>query len=254
MIHKSQNVLSIVLLLVLSFWSLTAMANKEITVKPGQTIIKIMRQEYAGQRNRWPLLMREMVRLNPSAFINGDPRSLKSGAVIKLPGKTTAKKVSKKRVRAATVYKVVGSVSLFDDKKKIQPIKVGSYIYVGDQLLTSDRGVLRLKFIDGATVKLRCSSLLNIDEYKMRSSGSVSELSLLKGSLRTKSGRIGRRSNDRYLVKTPLGNVSTNKAEYGVRVLQSQACEQQADVDTDGLYLDVLNGKVSLKNAGISVL
>lgn len=249
-IKKPQGLVSVVLLLVLSFWSLMALANTEISIKSGQTIIKIMRQEYPDQRNRWPLLMRKMVELNPSAFVNGDPRTLKSGALIKLPEKATVQKSTEKRVRAATVYKIVGSVTLFDDRKKIQPIKVGSIVYVGDQLLTSDKAVLRLQFIDGATVKLRCNSLLNIDEYKMRSRGSVSELSLLKGSLRTKSGRIGRRDNDRYLLKTPLGNITTGKAEYGVRVLQSQGCEQQADVDTDGLYLDVLNGKVSLANAG----
>lgn len=249
-LHKPHFFAPAILLMMFILWSPALMADNEITVKPGQTIMKIMQQQYSDQRSRWPLLMRKIIKMNASAFVNGDPRSLKPGAVIRLPELTATKKPAEKRIRAATVYKVLGSVSLFDDKKKIRKIKIGSHVFVGDQLLTSDTGVLRLKFIDGATIKLRCSSLLNIDEYKMRSRGSVSELSLLKGSLRAKSGRIGRRDNDRYVLKTPLGNITTGKAEYGVRVHQSQGCGQQADVDTDGLYLDVLNGKVSLLNAG----
>lgn len=213
-------------------------------MKPGQSIIKIMRQVYPDQRSRWPILMRELVQLNPAAFENGDPRTLKVGAVITLPGAPTAKIKKVKRTRAASVQSISGSVTLFDDKKKVLDVKVGTNIHVGDQLLTSDSGAVTLNFIDGAVVKLRCNSLLNVDQYKMRTRGSLSELSLLKGSLHNETGRIGKRGNDKAILKTPLGTVAANTAEYGVRVHQSQACGQQADVDHDGLFIAVLGGDV----------
>lgn len=248
MSSASKSVLHSTLILLLfitfSFCSLTAKAEGSITVKPGQSIIKIMRQVYPDQRSRWPILMRELVQLNPAAFENGDPRTLKVGAVIILPGAPTTKIKKVKRTRAASVQSISGSVTLFDDKKKVLAIKVGSNIHVGDQLLTSDSGAITLNFIDGAVVKLRCNSLLNVDQYKMRTRGSLSELSLLKGSLHNETGRIGKRGNDKAVLKTPLGTVAANTAEYGVRVHQSQACGEQADVDHDGLFIAVLGGEV----------
>ena len=130
-----------ILLAVLSSWSLAVRAEDSITVKPGQSIIKIMRQVYPDQRSRWPILMRELVQNNPSAFENGDPRTLKVGSVITLPGKPTEKIKKEKRTRAASVKNVTGSVTLFDDNKKVLEIKAGTNVYVGDQLLTSDSGV-----------------------------------------------------------------------------------------------------------------
>jgi len=238
------------LFVVLSSWTLVVKAENQVTVKPGQSLIKIMRQVYPDQRSRWPVLMREIVQSNPASFENGDPRTLKVGSILSLPEKSTAKSKVIKRARAATVKSVVGSVTLFDDKKKTSELKQGSQVYVGDQILTSDSGMATLSFVDGASLELRCNSLLTVDEYKMRTRGSQSTLSLLKGSLSTRTGRIGKRGHDKYELKTPVGNVTTTQAEYGIRVHQSQACAKQADVDTDGLYVAVLNGKVLLSNDG----
>lgn len=225
-----------------------AQAENQITVKPGQTIIKIMRKAYPDQRSRWPALMRQVVSLNPQAFDNDDPRTLKVGVVLNLPEKSSAKSKKIKRARAATVKTLSGSVTLFDNNKNPQTLVEGKIIYVGDQLLTTDSGSATLSFIDGASLKLRCNSLFSIEQYKMRSRGSESQLSLIKGSLSTKTGRIGKRSKDKYNLKTPVGNVTGTQAEYGVRVHQSQACGKQAPVSSDGLYVAVLNGKVTVSN------
>lgn len=210
--------------------------------------MKIMRQVYPDQRSRWPVLMREIVNSNPAAFENGDPRTLKVGSKISLPEKSTAQAKEKKRARAATVQSVAGSVTLFDDRKKTRTAKPGDQVYVGDQLLTSDFGQVSLQFVDGASLDLRCNSLLQVENYKMRTRGSQVGLSLLKGSLATKTGRIGKRGHDKYELSTPVANIRTTQAEFGVRVHQSKACAKQADVETDGLYLAVLNGSVVLVN------
>lgn len=247
---KQHSFVLAVLLVSLSSWSLSVEAENSITVKSGQTIIKLMRQVYPDQRSRWPTLMRELVQSNPSAFENGDPRTLKVGAVITLPEQSTAKTKKLKRRRAASVSSVVGSVTLFDDKKKNIELKSGSNIYIGDQLLTSDSGAVTLNFVDGAVIKLRCNSLLNINQYKMRTRGSQSELTLLKGSLHHETGRIGKRSGDKTILKTPVGDVLATDAEYGVRVHQSKACAKQADVENDGLFVAVLSGETLIKSDG----
>ena len=248
LISVSHFTLFTILFLFTSLWSGVSTAEEQVTVKPGQTLMKIMRQTYPDQRSRWPVLMRQIVRDNPAAFENGDPRTLKVGSTLSLPEKSSAKVITKKRARAATVKTVTGSATIFDDKKKNQQIKTGTQVYVGDQLLTSDSGQITLSFVDGATLELRCNSLLNIDEYKMRTRGSKVSLSLLKGSLGTKTGRVGKRGHDKYSLSTPTGTITTTQAEYGVRVHQAKACNKQADVETDGLYIDVLAGQVVLAN------
>ena len=225
-------------------WSLAVTAETEITVKPGQSIIKIMRKIYPDQRSRWPQLMRELVKANPAAFENGDPRTLKVGSVIKLPEQSTAKVKKVKRIKSATVKDISGTVSLFDNKKATKNIVQGRAVFVGDQLLTSENGSVTLSFIDGAVIKLRCNSLLNIDKYKMRTRGSQSQLTLLKGSLHNKTGRIGKREADTIVLKTPMADLKAVEAEYGIRVRQAGACAEQADVENDGLFVDVLNGTV----------
>ena len=243
-----QFLISVCLFVFFGSWSLAA-AETEMTVKPGQSIIKIMRKVYPDQRSRWPQLMRELVKANPAAFENGDPRTLKVGSVIKLPEQSTAKIKKEKRIKSATVKDVSGAVSLLDNKKASKDIIKGSTIFVGDQLQTFENGSLTLSFIDGAVIKLRCNSLLNVDKYKMRTRGSQSQLTLLKGSLHNKTGRIGKREADTIVLKTPLADLKAVDAEYGIRVRQAAACAEQADVENDGLFVDVLNGSVMVAAA-----
>lgn len=240
----------LVVLIVLNICSLPVLADNTVTVKPGQSIMKIMRQVYPDQRSRWPALMRELVQKNPAAFENGDPRSLKGGAVLVLPEQSVSKVIQEKRIRAASVKDISGSVSLFNNMKAVQVIRQGSQIHVGDQLSASGTGTVTLSFIDGAVIKLRCNSVLTIDQYKMRTRGSVSELSISKGSLHIETGRIGKRDGDTLILKTPLASIRAKQAEYGVRVHQARACAEQADVETDGLYVTALSGKVIAENTG----
>ncbi len=56
-----------------------------IIVVPGMTLTKIMREYYPQHRRHWPALMDEVIRINPHAFVNGAPASLKRGMRLTLP-------------------------------------------------------------------------------------------------------------------------------------------------------------------------
>jgi len=56
-----------------------------IIVAPGMTLTRIMREYYPQHRNHWPALMDEIVRINPHAFVNDAPASLKRGMRLTLP-------------------------------------------------------------------------------------------------------------------------------------------------------------------------
>jgi Tfp pilus assembly protein FimV len=56
-----------------------------IIVAPGMTLTRIMREYYPQHRRYWPELMDEVIRINPHAFVNGAPASLKRGMRLTLP-------------------------------------------------------------------------------------------------------------------------------------------------------------------------
>lgn len=63
-----------------------------IIVTPGMTLTRIMRDYYAQHRQHWPVLMDEIIRRNPHAFVNNAPASLKRGMRLSLPREIPARR------------------------------------------------------------------------------------------------------------------------------------------------------------------
>lgn len=55
------------------------------TVKPGDTLDKVIRQQLAGSPLRADILREALVAQNPGAFAKGSPKMLMAGAVLQLP-------------------------------------------------------------------------------------------------------------------------------------------------------------------------
>jgi Tfp pilus assembly protein FimV len=64
---------------------LSASAGHTYTVKPGDTLDKVIRQQMAGSPLRTDILRDALITQNPGAFAKGSPKILLSGAVLQLP-------------------------------------------------------------------------------------------------------------------------------------------------------------------------
>ena len=219
-------------------------------VQPGQTLMNIMRKLYPEERKRWQQLINEIVRTNPDAFDNGDPRTLKVGARLQLP----SKKLDTKPVPKSEPLEEVGSVWGYqgtpyaeNDRTGRRLLTQSSKVFLGDRLMTGEDDFLHLRMIDDAELELRCNSEMLIVDYHL-GARNRSELSLMKGSLHKITGRIGQHPNDRYVLSTPVATVGVRGTEYGIRVFQSEGCGGSADAPDDGLYLAVLEGEVGVFN------
>ena len=62
-----------------------APAGTTYTVKPGDTLDKVIRQQLASSALRVDILREALVSQNPSAFAKGSPKILMAGAVLQLP-------------------------------------------------------------------------------------------------------------------------------------------------------------------------
>ena len=226
-------------------------------VQKGQTLHNIVKRLYPGHRKEWKYLTREIVRLNPHAFVDNDPTKMKAGVRLKLPEKLVVRSKKSKLVKlkqVGTVAESSGNVIAVDKRKVSRKLIKGNPVYLGDKVITGEEGSVRLKMIDDAVLDLRCFSIMVIEEYALSSTSRRSILNLLQGSLKKVTGQIGKMTEDVYELKTPVASVGVRGTEYALRVYQAKGCGGTIDAD-DGLYLEVIKGLVDVHNeAGREVI
>lgn len=219
-------------------------------VQRGQTLHNIIRRLYPERKKEWPQLSRDIVRINPHAFINNDPTKLKAEVRLKLPKKVVVRSQPVKPIklkRVGTVAESSGSVVAVDKRKVSRKLKKGEPVYLGDKVITGEEGSVRLKMIDDAVLDLRCFSIMVIEEYALNTTSRRSILNLLQGSLKKVTGQIGKMTEDIYELRTPVASVGVRGTEYALRVFQSKGCGGTIDAD-DGFYLEVIKGLVDVHN------
>jgi len=226
-------------------------------VQRGQTLHNIIRRLYPERKKEWPKLTRDIVRINPHAFVNNDPTKMKAGVRLKLPKKVVVRSQPVKPIKlkqVGTVAESSGSVVAVDKRQVSRKLKQGEPVFLGDKVVTGEDGFVKLRMIDDALLDLRCFSIMVIEEYALNTSNRRSILNLLQGSLKKVTGKIGKLTEDVYELRTPVASVGVRGTEYALRVFQSKGCGGTVDAD-DGFYLEVIKGLVDVHNkAGRQVI
>ena len=152
-------------------------------------------------------------------------RLLKRGAVGAAMGMLLMLLMCLSSVAMAT--QVVGEVTLTIGKSKIErstqeaePQKGGS-VQEGDVIRTSDNGHIHIRFIDGARISVRPTSVFRIHEFKYSPSdpaASVVRLSLDSGEARSISGAAAQAAKDRFRLNTPLVAIGVKGTDFVTQV------------------------------------
>jgi len=250
---------SLILLVIINLFSLPLIAETKFNtdvrylhVQKGQTLHNIVKRLYPKNIKKWSEITRDVVRMNPHAFVNNNPTRMKAGVRLTLPRKVLARAKPKKKV--GVVSKVSGSVIAVDTGKVSRKLALGYPVYLGDKVITGETGKVRLRMIDDAILDLRCYSIMVIEAYAIETSNRTSILNLLQGSLKKVTGKIGKLTKDIYELRTPVANVGVRGTEYALRVYQSKGCGGTVDAD-NGFYLEVIKGLVDVHNeAGSEVI
>ncbi len=249
----------LILLFIINLFSLPVTAEtgfntdvRYLHVQQGQTLHNIVKRLYPQNVKKWSEITRDIVRMNPHAFVNSDPTRMKAGVRLTLPGKVLSRTKPKKKV--GVVSEVSGSVIAVDRGKVSRKLALGYPVYLGDKVITGETGKVRLRMIDDAILDLRCYSIMVIEAYAIDTSNRTSILNLLQGSLKKVTGKIGKLTKDIYELRTPVANIGVRGTEYALRVYQSKGCGGTVDVD-NGFYLEVIKGLVDVHNeAGSQVI
>jgi hypothetical protein len=99
-------------------------------------------------------------------------------------------------------------------------LKQGDFIYIDDEIMTTNRSFVVLQFEDGAKVTVRPDSTLIIEQYVYNGNADdAAELNLVSGGLRVITGAMAKSNPENYKVRTPV-------ALMGVRLCGENVCDE----------------------------
>lgn len=161
-----------------------------------------------------------------------------NGAVLLLAALCLAVSAPAVAGEGGVVTFISGAVSVLSPDGTTRMLYKGAPISAGDTAITGKDGRIEVRFSDDAQVRLSPGSQLRIDEYVYKGKPDGNErsiFSLLKGTLRTITGLIGKANRSAYAVNTPTATIGVRGTEY------------TATVD-NGLHVSVMRGEISLDN------
>lgn len=111
-----------------------------------------------------------------------------------------------------------------------------SSVYVDDVVSTGEGALAQFRMIDGALVALSENSQWSIESYEYAEDDEEDSVSmkLLKGGLRTISGKAGKNKPESYKLDTPVASIGIRGTHYEV------------DIINDALIVGVLDGEISI--------
>jgi hypothetical protein len=140
---------------------------------------------------------------------------------------------------AAALVFFSGNPVLTAENGIVRPLRKGDSIASGETIDTVD-GRVQLRFRDGASMSLQPGTQFRVDSF--RYSGNADQavagdgviMSLLKGSLRTVSGWLGKRDRTQYRIGTTVATIGIRGTEFG------------ASLDGSGLTVSTYAGLVEV--------
>lgn len=139
---------------------------------------------------------------------------------------------------AGAITHLSGDASILSADGKSRVADKDATLYPGDTVTTGKKGQVAIRFSDESVVQLRPLSAFRVDEYAYKGkndSEAKGFFSLLKGSLRTITGMIGKLNRPGYGVHTSSATIGIRGTEYSAML-------------KNGLHVSVERGEISLTN------
>jgi len=146
----------------------------------------------------------------------------------------------------------IGKVVIVKQDGKQHRVRRGAKIFVGDLIKTNKKGQAQIKFKDGARISVRPNSEFKVEAYayneNVDKSDYKSELSLLKGGIRSITGAIGKSNKKSYKMKTVIATIGIRGTDYSLMLCNQDCGSKSGGKVSNGLYVGVVNGGVTVQN------
>ena len=112
-------------------------------------------------------------------------------------------------------------------------LKQGDFVYVNDEIMTSNRSFAVLQFTDGAKVTVRPDSTMIIEQYLYAGNeNDEATLNLVEGGLRVITGAMAKTNPENYKVRTPVALMGVRGTEFSIMLCGDEVCaEGQMELD-----------------------
>lgn len=159
---------------------------------------------------------------------------------------------------AGTVVQLSGPLMARKADGTVKVLAIKSEVENGDTLVTEKNTYALLRFIDNSEITLRPGSTLTIENFSFDSGkqdADRAQFNLVKGGLRAASGLLGKRSREKFELKTPAATIGIRGTLFVAEIVPVAGQLPGAEtVRAPGLYVQVLDGMVHLNNpAGTQV-
>ncbi len=143
-----------------------------------------------------------------------------------------------------TVDDLSGSASVTGQSGVSVPITVGRKIYEQQTITSGADGEVHIVTEDGGIIAIRPNTVFRVDQYKAEGS-SLDRIfmSLLKGSVRSITGWIGKHDYSAYRITTPTATIGIRGTDHETTVIDN------GDGDQPGTYDTVNTGSTVLKTS-----
>lgn len=106
-------------------------------------------------------------------------------------------------------------------------LKQGDFIYVDDEIMTTNRSFVVLQFQDGAKVTVRPDSTLIIEQYLYAGNDDdEATLNLVSGGLRVVTGAMAKTNPENYKVRTPVALMGVRGTEFSIMLCGDELCAE----------------------------
>ena len=107
-------------------------------------------------------------------------------------------------------------------------LKQGDFIYVNDEIVTSNRSFAVVQFEDGSKVTVRPKTTLIIESYLYNGDGEdEATLNLVEGGLRVITGALAKANPENYKVRTPVALMGVRGTEFSVMLCGDEICGEE---------------------------
>jgi hypothetical protein len=149
---------------------------------------------------------------------------------------------------AGTVIRLSGPLLAKKADGAVKILSIRSEVENGDTLVTEKNTYALVRFIDNSEITLRPASTLTIENFSFdnaKQDGDQARFSLVKGGLRSVTGLLGKRSKEKFELKTPTATIGIR----GTTFVAEYVAADGGAARPPGLYLQVLDGIIHVANA-----
>lgn len=153
---------------------------------------------------------------------------------------------------AGTVVQLSGPLMARKADGTVKILSMKSEVENGDTLVTEKNTYAMLRFIDNSEITLRPGSTLTIENFSFDSGkqdADRAQFNLVKGGLRSVSGLLGKRSKEKFEMKTPAATIGIRGTLFVAEIVpQGSQLPGPSAARAPGLYVQVLDGMIHLNN------